>query len=107
MILLLALVLAFLLFPWPWNFGVIVAAAVCETSVVVIGMWYTRRGRSQVGTQTLIGGTAEVITTLAPTGQVKLRGEIWQAHSEEGAQIGETVLIRSVKDLTLQVDRTD
>ena len=107
MILLIALVLAFLLFPPPWNFVVVVAAAVCETGVVVIGMWYTRRRRSQVGTQTLIGDTAEVITALAPAGQVKLGGEIWQAHSEEGAQIGETVRIRSVKDLTLEVDRTD
>ena len=52
----------------------------------------------------MVGRTAEVITALAPTGQVKVDGTIWKAHSPELAQVGDTVRITSVKRLTLEVE---
>ena len=52
----------------------------------------------------MIGGEAEVITPLAPTGQVKVDGVIWQARAEDGAQVGETVRIRAIDGLTLEVE---
>jgi membrane-bound serine protease (ClpP class) len=103
-ILLLALILALVLLPWPWSIAVIAAAALCEIAVVVFGIRYTRRRRSMVGVERLIGASAEVVTALAPTGQVRLDGEIWRAHAEARAQVGDTVRITSVKGLTLEVE---
>lgn len=104
MILLLALVLALVLLPWPWNITVIGAAALCEIAIVVFGIRYTRRRRSTVGVERLIGASAEVVAALAPTGQVRFDGEIWRAHAEVSVQVGDTVRIRSVKGLTLEVE---
>lgn len=106
MILLLALVLALVFLPWPWGLAVIAGAASCEIAIVVFGIRYTRRRRSTVGVDRLIGASAEVVTALAPTGQVRLDGEIWRAHAEAGVQVGDTVRIRSVDGLTLEVEPT-
>jgi len=105
-ILLLALVLALVLLPWPWSLAVIAAAASCEIAIVVFGIRYTRRRRSAVGVERLIGASAEVVTALAPTGQVRLDGEIWRAHAEAGVRVGDTVQIKSVEGLTLEVEPT-
>ena len=106
MIFVLTLIFSLIFLPWPWNFAVIAAAAVFELLLATVGVRYTRRGRSSVGIQTLVGGVAEVITPLAPTGQVKVDGEIWRAHTGDGvtARVGETVRIRSVDGLTLEVE---
>jgi|SRR5579862_3385687 len=104
MLLLLALVLALIFAPWPWNFAIILTAAACEASVVAVGIRYARH-RARVGVETLIGTTAVVLTPLAPRGQVKVNGEIWQAHSENEGHVGETVLIKAVNGLTLEVER--
>jgi membrane-bound serine protease (ClpP class) len=104
MLLILALILALIFLSWPWNLAVIMIAAACEASVAVLGIRYSRRRRTRVGVETLIGTTAFVITPLGPDGQVKVNGEIWQAHSERKARVGETVLIRAVDGLTLEVE---
>ena len=83
----------------------IASAACSETLVAVIGIRYSRRRRHVVGVETLVGRTAEVVSALAPTGQVKLRGEIWQARSEGTAQLGEMVRIKAIDGLTLDVER--
>jgi membrane protein implicated in regulation of membrane protease activity len=104
----LTLILALIFLPWPWNFVVIGAAAIFEAVLATAGVRYTRRGRSTVGAQTMIGANAEVITPLEPTGQVRINGEIWEAHADNIAQagvgVGETVRIRSIEGLTLEVE---
>jgi membrane-bound serine protease (ClpP class) len=105
MIFVLTLILALLFLPWPWNLAVIACAAAFEVLLATAGIRYTRRGRSAVGVQAMIGGEAEVLTPLTPTGQVKVDGVIWQAHSENGALVGETVRIRAVDGLTLEVEQ--
>ena len=104
MILIITLILALLFLPLPWNLVVIGLAAAFEISLAVFGIRYTRRPRIQVGIQTLVGRTAEVITPLSPTGQVKVDGAIWEAHSQEDARTGETVRVTSVDGLTLEVE---
>ena len=104
MLIILALVLALIFLPWPWNFAVIVIAAVLEVSVAVFGIRYTRRRRAQVGVETLVGTNASVISPLAPDGQVRVNGEIWEAHSEFEAQVGQRVQITAVNGLTLEVE---
>jgi membrane-bound serine protease (ClpP class) len=104
MIFILTLILALLFLPWPWNLVVIACAATFEVVLATAGVRYTRRRRSTVGVQAMIGDEAEVITALAPTGQVKVGGTIWQARAEDGAQVGETVRITRVDGLTLEVE---
>jgi len=50
----------------------------------------------------LVGKSAEVITALAPKGEVFIQGELWKAILDEGqAQPGEEVLITKVDGLKL------
>ena len=106
MVLILTLILALMFLPWPWSAAAIVIAAAWEVSGALLSVRYSRRGRARVGVETLVGTTASVITPLMPHGQVRVNGEIWQAHSEHSASVGETVLIRAVNELTLEVEPT-
>jgi membrane protein implicated in regulation of membrane protease activity len=103
-ILIIALIVALLFLPWPWDLVVIGLAAACETAIAYFGIRYTRRRRAQVGVQTMVGRTAEVTSTLAPRGQVTIDGSIWEAHSPKIAQVGETVRITRIDGLTLEVE---
>jgi membrane protein implicated in regulation of membrane protease activity len=103
-LLLLALVLALVLLPWAWSLLVIAFAACCEIALAVCGIRYSRRRRNTVGVERLIGASAEVVAALAPIGQVRLDGEIWRAHAEAAFRVGDTVRVRSVEGLTLEVE---
>jgi membrane-bound serine protease (ClpP class) len=65
-----------------------------------------RRGKVLTGSQAMIGGTAIARTPLNPTGQVEIRGELWQAtlHGHTSLAIGSTVIVRSVEGLVLVVE---
>jgi membrane-bound serine protease (ClpP class) len=103
-VLILTLALALLFLPWPWSGGAIVVAALWEVAGAVLSVRYSRRGRPAVGVETLVGTTASVITPLAPQGQVRANGEIWRARSGHHVAAGETVVIRAVDGLTLEVE---
>src|SRR6266513_1865342 len=49
-----------------------------------------------VGTQTLIGKTAEVRVACRPRGQVFLEGELWEAECAAGADVGSRVRVLGV-----------
>ena len=65
-----------------------------------------RRGKVLTGPQAMIGGTAIVRTPLNPTGQVEIRGELWQAvlRGRPSLAVGSTVSVRSVEGLVLIVE---
>jgi membrane-bound serine protease (ClpP class) len=65
-----------------------------------------RRGKVLTGPQAMIGGTAIVRTPLNPTGQVEIRGELWQAstHGHLSLAVGSAVSVRSVEGLVLIVE---
>lgn len=107
MIIIITLILALIFLPWPWDLVAIAVAAVFEICLAVFGIRYSRKRRAQVGVQTLVGATAEAITTLAPTGQVKVDGEIWQARAGNGVRAGDTVRVTRVDGLTLEVEPVD
>ncbi len=64
-----------------------------------------RRSKSRTGGDAMIGQIAVVIQPLAPSGQVMVNGEIWQAESATPAAPGEQVRVRELRDLTLLVER--
>jgi membrane-bound serine protease (ClpP class) len=65
-----------------------------------------RRGKVLTGPQAMIGGTAIVRTPLNPTGQVEIRGELWQASTRGhlSLAVGSAVSVRSVEGLVLIVE---
>ena len=107
MLLILVLILSLIFLPWPWALLVIALTAVLELCLWFFGIRYSRRRKAEVGVQTMIGTVGETITPLAPTGQVKVDGEIWQAQASDGIGVGEHVRITGVKGLTLQVEKAE
>ncbi len=72
----------------------------------IIGLGIKAQRRKVVtGLEALIGGTGEVMDMLAPTGTVKVQGEIWNAESIAGnISKGEKVRITEMKNLKLYVE---
>jgi membrane-bound serine protease (ClpP class) len=64
-----------------------------------------RRSKSRMGGDAMIGQIAVVTQPLAPSGQVMVNGELWQAESAVPAALGEHVRVRGLRDLTLLVER--
>jgi membrane-bound serine protease (ClpP class) len=64
-----------------------------------------RRSKVRMGGDAMIGQIAVVTQPLAPTGQVLVNGEIWQAESTSPVAPGEQVRVRGLRDLTLLVER--
>jgi membrane-bound serine protease (ClpP class) len=100
-----AIVLAFLFVPWPWNVLVVLGGVAIETGELVWGLRLARRWKPRTGAEAMIGEEAEVVTACRPTGEVRVHGELWQARCEEGAGVGETVRIERLEGLTLVVSR--
>ncbi|MEO6817414.1 MAG: nodulation protein NfeD [Edaphobacter sp.] len=65
-----------------------------------------RRGKVLTGPQAMLGAIAVTQTPLSPSGQVEIRGELWQASLRGGASLpaGASVRVRSVEGLTLVVE---
>jgi membrane-bound serine protease (ClpP class) len=64
-----------------------------------------RKSKRLMGGDAMIGLVAVVTQPLAPSGQVMVNGELWQAESAAPAGPGEQVRVRGLRDLTLLVER--
>jgi membrane protein implicated in regulation of membrane protease activity len=102
MVLLLAIAIAIFV-PWPWKLLVLVGGILAEVGEVIWGRRLARRWKPRTGAETMIGMRAEVVSPLHPTGQVHVNGELWEATSPAGAEVGDTVVIRAMEGLTLLV----
>ena len=105
MALLISIVLAFFV-PYPWNLLVVLGGISVEVLEVIWGRRLARRWRPQTGVETLVGQRAEVVVGCHPTGQVRVNGELWEATSKAGADVGDTVVVRALEGLTLVVEPT-
>jgi membrane-bound serine protease (ClpP class) len=102
MVLTLAIILALVL-PYPANLAVLVLGAAGEVGEIVWGRRLAKRWRPKVGAETMIGQTADVVEPCRPVGQVRVRGELWEARCAAGAAVGDTVRITALEGLTLTV----
>jgi membrane protein implicated in regulation of membrane protease activity len=91
--------------PDPWGVIAVVAAAVIEVGEVLFWIRFLRRYPVTTGAEGLVGERGEVLVRCAPLGRVRLRGEIWNARSEEPLERGEEVRVEAVDGLTLAVAR--
>jgi membrane protein implicated in regulation of membrane protease activity len=106
MFLVLALLLLFVL-PSPWNVIGVVASLVLGVFEVTYWQRRMRRQRVQTGVENLIGATGEVTNPLAPSGQVRVLGELWEAHSSSELPRGSRVRVVALHGLALEVEAID
>ncbi len=106
MFLLLALVLLLVL-PSPWNAIGGFAGLVLFGFEVAYWQRRVRHQKVQTGVGTLVGATGEVSEPLAPVGQIRVRGEVWEAHSSSELSLGTRVRVIAVHGLTLEVEPVD
>jgi membrane protein implicated in regulation of membrane protease activity len=99
MLLLGGILLAVFVVPWPWGIFAILAGGLLDIGESVAFLKWSRRRKSPVGAEALVGQTAVVVT---PT-QVRVAGELWAARSDDPLRRGEEVGVRAVDGLTLVV----
>ena len=107
MALLLAVLLAFFVLPWPWGLIAIAGGLAVETVELTWGLRLARRWKPGTGAEAMIGKEARVVARCRPLGQVKVHGELWQARCVEGADIGQKVQIEAIEGLMLVVRRKE
>ncbi|MGZ8693707.1 MAG: NfeD family protein [Gaiellaceae bacterium] len=106
MFLLLALAL-FIVLPSPWN--VIGGLASASFGTFEFLYWQRRMKREEVktGVENLVGSTGVVTDQLAPLGQIRVLGELWQARSRTNLPPGSRVRVVALDGLTLEVAALD
>jgi membrane-bound serine protease (ClpP class) len=102
--LLIAGLIALLLLGAPWGVVALIGALVLEVAEYLAWKRFLRRYRLRSGPETLVGRTAAVIDDCDPIGRVRLGGEFWNARSQVPVREGETVRIRAIDGLTLEVE---
>ena len=106
MFLLLALLLLIFV-PSPWNvIGGVVSGAL---GLVEVGYWQRRmrREKVQTGVENLVGAIGEVTDRLAPTGHIRVLGELWEARATSELPRGTAVRVVAVNGLELEVEPVD
>lgn len=63
-----------------------------------------RKNKVMTGEQGLIGEVGVVQVALNPVGKVFVHGELWDAIASTGVEAGRNVVVREVRNLTLQVE---
>lgn len=99
MLLLGGILLAVFVVPWPWGIFAILAGALLDIGESLAFLKWSRRRKSAVGPEALVGQKAVVAT---PT-QVRVAGELWEARSDAPLRVGEAVVVQAVDGLTLVV----
>jgi membrane-bound serine protease (ClpP class) len=99
-----AILLALTVLPSPWGWVAIIVAAAIDIVETAFFVRWSKRRRAVVGAETLVGRRAVVVRALAPRGQVKLDGEVWEARAQYDLLPGDEVVVRSVDGLVLEVE---
>jgi membrane-bound serine protease (ClpP class) len=100
MLLLGGILLAVFVVPWPWGIVTVAAGGLLDIGESLAFVKWSRRRRSPVGAEALVGQTAVVATNT----QVRVAGELWEARSDAALRVGDHVVVRAVDGLTLVVE---
>jgi len=101
---LIALFLAIFVLSSPWGLAAVVVAAVLDIAETGLFIWWSKRRKATVGVDALVGKVGIASSDLWPQGQIRIRGEIWQARCAGGCDAGTQVVVRAIEGLTLVVD---
>jgi membrane protein implicated in regulation of membrane protease activity len=103
-LIILAVIAAIFFLPSPWGLIAIVGAVAVDLAEVGFGLWYAKRRKPQTGVEALIGSVGQVVVRLDPRGQIRVKGELWQAEADGIAEPGDDVRVEAVgPDLVLTV----
>jgi membrane-bound serine protease (ClpP class) len=83
-------------------FGIAFASALGFMGVVWLAA-QARRRPVVTGMEELVGHVATAVGDFSGAGQVRIRGEIWQAVSPSAVQGGQAVRVRAMRGLVLDV----
>jgi membrane protein implicated in regulation of membrane protease activity len=100
MLMLGGILLAVFVIPWPWGIFAILGGALLDIGESAAFLKWSRRRKSPVGADALVGQTAVVVTST----QVRVAGELWEARSDTPLRVGAQVTVRAVDGLTLEVE---
>jgi membrane-bound serine protease (ClpP class) len=95
----------FLQISWGVIIPVVGLAALVSFAMVGMGLRAMRRP-PVTGSEGMIGLVGVAKTGLSPRGQIAVRGELWEAMSEEPVEVGSKVEVTAVEGLTLHVKST-
>ena len=106
MFLLLALVL-FIFLPSPWSVFAVLGCIVLGG--LEVSYWHrrTRRQKVRTGVESIVGATGEVTDALAPSGHIRVLGELWEARSSTELPPGTQVRVVAMRGLALEVEAID
>ena len=99
-----ALLLAIFVLPSPWGLVAVVVGGALDIAETGAFLWWSKRRRSSVGVESLVGKAGVASTDLWPEGQVRIAGETWRARCDGGCDVGTKVVVRAIEGLTLVVD---
>jgi len=99
-----AIVLALTVLPSPWGAVAVIGAFAIDAAEAAFFVRWSKRRRATVGAETLVGRSAVVVRALAPQGQVKLDGEVWQARASVELLAGDEVVVTAIEGLVLAVE---
>ena len=105
MLLVLAIVVAVLWLPTGWGIALVATAAVFELAETGFWFWLSRRRKAVTGAEALPGSRGVVAVACRPEGQVRIDGELWRAHCDEGADPGDEVVVERLEPHLLLVVR--
>jgi membrane protein implicated in regulation of membrane protease activity len=94
------ILLAVFVVPWPWGLATVLGGGVLDIAESLVLLRWSKRRRSPVGVDALLGQTAVV----ANAAQVRIAGELWEARSDRVLVTGERVTVRAIEGLTLVVE---
>ena len=101
---LVALALAVFVLPSPWGVVAVAAGGAVELGEAWLLWRWSHRRAPAVGAEALLGAQAVVASPCRPYGHVRLKGELWRARCERGADEGALVEVVEVEDLLLVVE---
>ncbi len=74
--------------------------------IVTVTMLMRMRWREvTTGIEQMLGMVGQVLGDFDGSGQVRVGGEIWEAHSDQPLEAGDHVVVRAINGLTLSVER--
>lgn len=106
MLTIVAVVLALTVIPSPWGWVTVIVAGLIDVAETAFFVRWSKRRRAAVGVETLVGRHGVVVRALSPRGQVKVDGELWEATAGESLVHGDQIVVRAVRGLVLEVERT-
>jgi membrane protein implicated in regulation of membrane protease activity len=98
-----AIILAFLVLPWPLGLILVIVAGLFEIGEIYAWRRWLSRYRISAGAEALVGMPVEVIEACTPRGRARLRGEIWNARSATPLPTGASATVAAVDGLVLDL----